>query len=36
MPFGELKVCIDCYEEFAIDTFIAQEAEALEWKLNQQ
>ena len=36
MMLGDQKVCGECYEEFAIDTFIAQEAEALEWKLNQQ
>lgn len=34
MPLGDKKVCRDCYEEYAIDTFIAQEAEYADWKLN--
>ena len=30
MPLGDKKICIDCYQEYAIDSYIAQEMEALE------
>lgn len=36
MVLGDQKVCGQCYEEFAIDTFIAQEMEKLDWDLNNE
>ena len=27
MPFGDQKICIDCYEEFAGDTWIKNQRE---------
>jgi len=27
MPFGELKICIDCYEEMAGDSWVKEQRE---------
>ena len=27
MPFGELKICIDCYEEMAGDAWVKEQRE---------
>lgn len=34
MPLGDKKLCIDCYEEYAIDSFLDRENEKNDAKIQ--